>query len=76
MIIIFLTGLPQEIYNMWYRYPYPFDEAICILQGFAAETSSNATVLTITAFTLERKVSIVDYFERIENDSFMRVVLE
>lgn len=47
-------GLPQETYNMWYRYPYPFDESICILQGFASETSSNATVLTITAFTLER----------------------
>lgn len=50
----FEKGLPQEIYNMWYRYPYPFNESICILQGFAAETSSNATVLTITAFTLER----------------------
>ncbi|KAJ6639907.1 Pyrokinin-1 receptor [Pseudolycoriella hygida] len=57
-LLLLVSGLPQEIYNMWYRYPYPFDEAVCILQGFAAETSSNATVLTITAFTLERTAGL------------------
>lgn len=51
---ILFTGLPHEISVMWYHYPYPFNEAVCVIQGFAAETSSNATVLTITAFTIER----------------------
>ncbi|KAG4080023.1 hypothetical protein HA402_006335 [Bradysia odoriphaga] len=61
-LLLLVSGLPQEIYNMWYRYPYPFNEVICILQGFAAETSSNATVLTITAFTLERYIGICHPF--------------
>lgn len=40
------------------RYPYIFGETFCILQGLAAETSANATVLTITAFTIERYIAI------------------
>lgn len=32
-------------------------------QGFAAETSANATVLTITAFTVERYVAICHPFQ-------------
>lgn len=34
----------------------------CIIRGFAAETSTNATVLTITAFTIERYVAICHPF--------------
>ena len=44
------------------RYPYVFGEAFCVLSGFAAETSTNATVLTITAFTVERYVAICHPF--------------
>ena len=40
------------------RYPYVLGETVCILQGLAAETSANATVLTITAFTIERYIAI------------------
>nr|CAD7196112.1 unnamed protein product [Timema douglasi] len=45
------------------RYPYVFGEAFCMIQGFAAETSANATVLTITAFTVERYVAICHPFQ-------------
>jgi hypothetical protein len=48
------SGLPQEIYRLWYKWPYPFNKSVCILQSFSSETSANATVLTITAFTVER----------------------
>lgn len=41
---------------------YVFGEAFCVLTGFAAETSANATVLTITAFTVERYVAICHPF--------------
>ncbi|XP_078034934.1 pyrokinin-1 receptor isoform X2 [Augochlora pura] len=57
-LLLLLSGLPQEIYYIWSRFPYVFGEAFCIIQGFAAETSANATVLTITAFTVERYVAI------------------
>lgn len=57
-LLLLISGLPQEMHLIWYRYPYLFGEVFCVLQGFAAETSANATVLTITAFTVERYVAI------------------
>lgn len=38
---------------LWFR-EYPFDETVCKVHKFAAESFTNATVLTITAFTIER----------------------
>ncbi|KAL3279721.1 hypothetical protein HHI36_017230, partial [Cryptolaemus montrouzieri] len=61
-LLLLISGLPPEIYYVWSKYPYIFGEAFCILQGFAAETSANATVLTITAFTVERYVAICHPF--------------
>lgn len=61
-LLLLVSGLPPEIYLIWSRYPYIFGEAFCIMQGFAAETSANATVLTITAFTVERYVAICHPF--------------
>ncbi|CAO1426928.1 unnamed protein product [Diamesa serratosioi] len=56
--ILLISGVPQEVYYVWYRYSFIFGESYCILRGLAAETSANATVLTITAFTIERYVAI------------------
>ncbi|GJQ84306.1 hypothetical protein Trydic_g5244 [Trypoxylus dichotomus] len=61
-LLLLISGLPPEIYSTWSKYPYIFGEAFCVLQGFAAETSANATVLTITAFTIERYVAICHPF--------------
>lgn len=61
-LLLLISGLPTEIYSTWSKYPYIFGEIFCILQGFAAETSANATVLTITAFTIERYVAICHPF--------------
>lgn len=61
-LLLLISGLPPEIYYVWSKYPYIFGEAFCIMQGFAAETSANATVLTITAFTVERYVAICHPF--------------
>lgn len=59
-LLLLLSGLPPEMYYIWSKYPYIFGEVFCIIQSFAAETSANATVLTITAFTIERFV--YDFF--------------
>ena len=56
--ILLISGVPQEVYYVWYKYSFIFGESFCILRGLAAETSANATVLTITAFTIERYVAI------------------
>ena len=61
-LLLLVSGLPQEMYCIWYRYPYVFGEVFCVLRGLAAETSANATVLTITAFTVERYVAICHPF--------------
>ncbi|XP_017780485.1 PREDICTED: neuromedin-U receptor 2-like, partial [Nicrophorus vespilloides] len=61
-LLLLVSGLPPEIYSMWSRYPYIFGNTFCILRGLFAETSANATVLTITAFTVERYVAICHPF--------------
>ncbi|KAK4882874.1 hypothetical protein RN001_006193 [Aquatica leii] len=61
-LLLLISGLPPEMYYIWSKYPYIFGEAFCVLQGFAAETSANATVLTITAFTVERYIAICHPF--------------
>ncbi|XP_044761871.1 pyrokinin-1 receptor-like [Coccinella septempunctata] len=57
-LLLLLSGLPQEVYLIWSRYPYIFGAAFCFLRGLFAEISSNATVSTITAFTFERYLAI------------------
>ncbi|XP_046623245.1 pyrokinin-1 receptor-like isoform X1 [Neodiprion virginianus] len=61
-LLLLVSGLPPEIYLVWSKYPYVFGEGFCVLRGLAAETSTNATVLTITAFTVERYVAICHPF--------------
>lgn len=58
----FQIGMPQDTYNIWSPFNYPFTQKICILQGVLSETSTNATVLTITSFTIERYIAICHPF--------------
>ncbi|XP_065360714.1 pyrokinin-1 receptor [Calliphora vicina] len=60
--LLLLSSVPQEIYSTWRKYPYVFGEYFCVGRGILAETSANATVLTITAFTVERYVAICHPF--------------
>lgn len=57
-----LLGMPQDTYNIWFPHNYRFTHTICILQGLLSETSTNATVLTITSFTIERYIAICHPF--------------
>ncbi|KAL6437093.1 hypothetical protein ACFW04_005000 [Cataglyphis niger] len=61
-LLLLVSGLPAEMYLVWYKYPYIFGEDFCVLRGLASETSVNASVLTITAFTIERYVAICHPF--------------
>lgn len=57
MLLIF--GLPHEMYHLWVPFvPYTLGENFCVFRGFTAETSTNASILTITAFTVERYLAI------------------
>lgn len=61
-LLLLIAGLPVEIYSVWSKYPYIFGEGFCILRGLFAECSTYASVLTITAFTVERYVAICHPF--------------
>ncbi|XP_071112800.1 pyrokinin-1 receptor-like [Haliotis cracherodii] len=57
-LLLLLFGLPPELYAIWESYPWRFGEAFCILRHSVMEMTSYASVLTITAFTVERYVAI------------------
>lgn len=61
-LVLLICGLPPEVHRLWNPVTYPFGEYACIGLGLASETSTNATVLTITAFTVERYIAICHPF--------------
>lgn len=73
-LLLLISGLPPEMYRIWSPENYVFGEIFCIMQGFAAETSANATVLTITAFTVERYLAICHPFLSHTMSKLSRVV--
>ena len=57
-LLLLIIGLPPETVYIWSAYPWVFGEVFCILRTLLAEVSTNASILTITAFTIERFVAI------------------
>ncbi|XP_055377536.1 pyrokinin-1 receptor-like [Condylostylus longicornis] len=60
--LLLISGAPHDLYYVWFKDPYEFGEVFCVTRGLLAETAANATVLTITAFTVERYVAICHPF--------------
>lgn len=61
-LLLLVSGMPQEMYSIWSKWPYIFGNVFCVIRGLAAETSTNASVLTITLFTVERYLAICHPF--------------
>ncbi|CAK1601119.1 unnamed protein product [Parnassius mnemosyne] len=61
-LLLLISGMPQEVYSIWSKWPYIFGHSFCVIRGLAAETSTNASVLTITLFTIERYLAICHPF--------------
>ncbi|KAG8196556.1 hypothetical protein JTE90_003570 [Oedothorax gibbosus] len=57
-LLLLILGLPQDINHLWHKYPYLFGEVFCVVRGFISEASTNASIFTITAFTVERYLAI------------------
>ncbi|OQV19402.1 putative Neuropeptides capa receptor [Hypsibius exemplaris] len=47
---------------VWHQYPYMFPEFICSGRALISEMTTNASILTITAFTIERYIAICHPF--------------
>ncbi|KAF0294376.1 Pyrokinin-1 receptor [Amphibalanus amphitrite] len=47
-LLLLITGLPYEMYSFWRPHSqHIFGEAFCVLRSLCAETSTNASILTI-----------------------------
>ncbi|KAG0729769.1 Pyrokinin-1 receptor [Chionoecetes opilio] len=57
-LLLLAFGMPDEIYMLWRGRPYIFGASFCFIRGFTAEISTNASILTIAAFTVERYIGI------------------
>ncbi|XP_050727590.1 pyrokinin-1 receptor-like isoform X2 [Eriocheir sinensis] len=57
-LLLLAIGMPDEIYMLWRGRPYIFGAPFCFIRGFTAEISTNASILTIAAFTVERYIGI------------------
>ena len=55
---LYFAGLPPELYTIWEAYPWRLGEPYCLFKTFLTEMTSCASILTITAFTVERYVAI------------------
>ncbi|RUS76101.1 hypothetical protein EGW08_016132, partial [Elysia chlorotica] len=57
-LLLLVIGLPHETYDAWHAYPYTLGLTFCRLRYLASETSGYVSILTITAFTVERYMAI------------------
>lgn len=57
-LVLLMVGLPIELWAFWQKYPYVFGGTFCVLRALISEACSNASILTITAFTVERYIAI------------------
>ncbi|XP_028854452.1 neuromedin-U receptor 2 [Denticeps clupeoides] len=58
-LLVLLLGMPLEIYDLWQNYPFPFGESGCYFKVFLFEMVCFASVLNVTALSVERYVAVV-----------------
>jgi neuromedin U receptor 1 len=49
-LLMLIVGLLTEMYVYWVSYPWPFGLPFCLIRSLAAEASTYASIITITAF--------------------------
>ncbi|XP_045484639.1 neuropeptides capa receptor-like [Pieris rapae] len=53
-----MMGLPNDLTVYWHQYPYSLGIVFCKLRALISEAATYVSVLTISAFTLERYLAI------------------
>lgn len=64
--MLLISGVPMELYHIWYKNEFIFGEAFCILRNMINEMSANATVLT-SKYLMKNVFSY--YLSRSHNDA-------
>ncbi|XP_038553820.1 neuromedin-U receptor 2 [Micropterus salmoides] len=58
-LLVLLFGMPLEIYDLWQNYPFPFGECGCYFKTFLFETVCFASILNVTALSVERYIAVL-----------------
>ncbi|KAM6178415.1 neuromedin-U receptor 1 [Rhynchocyon petersi] len=58
-LLVLLVGLPLELYEMWRNYPFLLGVGGCYFRTLLFETVCLASVLNVTALSVERYVAVV-----------------
>ncbi|XP_031710910.1 neuromedin-U receptor 1-like [Anarrhichthys ocellatus] len=58
-LLVLLLGMPLELYEMWQNYPFLLGEWGCYFKTFLLETVCFASILNVTALSVERYVAVL-----------------
>ncbi|XP_047444586.1 neuromedin-U receptor 1-like [Mugil cephalus] len=58
-LLVLLLGMPLELYEMWQNYPFLLGEGGCFFKTFLFETVCFASILNVTALSVERYMAVV-----------------
>ncbi|XP_068558014.1 neuromedin-U receptor 1-like [Cebidichthys violaceus] len=58
-LLVLLLGMPLELYEMWQNYPFLLGEGGCYFKTFLFETVCFASILNVTALSVERYVAVL-----------------
>ncbi|KAM9797509.1 neuromedin-U receptor 1 [Syngnathus typhle] len=58
-LLVLLLGMPLELYDLWQNYPFLFGKGGCYFKIFLFETVCLASILNVTALSVERYIAVV-----------------
>ncbi|XP_017268772.1 neuromedin-U receptor 1 [Kryptolebias marmoratus] len=58
-LLVLLLGMPLELYELWQNYPFLFGKGGCYFKTFLFETVCLASILNVTALSIERYIAVV-----------------
>ncbi|XP_042339945.1 neuromedin-U receptor 1 [Plectropomus leopardus] len=58
-LLVLLLGMPLELYELWQNYPFLLGKSGCYFKTFLFETVCLASILNVTALSMERYIAVV-----------------
>lgn len=58
-LLVLLFGMPLELYELWQNYPSLMGQGGCYFKTFLFETVCLASILNVTALSIERYIAVV-----------------
>ncbi|XP_029004230.1 neuromedin-U receptor 1 isoform X2 [Betta splendens] len=58
-LLVLLLGMPLELYELWRNYPFLLGTGGCYFKTFLFETVCLASILNVTALSVERYIAVV-----------------